>query len=172
MVWELVEVAKLPRSGAPVMPTVARSVKRPAPMEVKASVGALMRKFLSRVMLPFAWVLVRARFHCTSGASVEAVRPVSAAPVRVKYGVTPEVRAAGVSATVPVAVRVPPRKVLPATSSLLVGEVVPTPKFPVEVRRAYSVHEEPAFKIKLPIDSIEMSALLESVLIVNVPLPY
>lgn len=62
-----------------------------------------------------------------SGASVFAVRPVSEAPVKVKYGETPEVRAIGVNATVPVAVSVPPRKVLPATSRRLVGEVVPMP---------------------------------------------
>lgn len=113
MVCELVEVAKLPKRGAPVMPRVARSVKRPAPIEVKASVGALMRKFLWRAMLPFVCVLVRARLNWTSGASVAVVNPVSAAPVTVKYGVTPLVRAVSESVRVEVPVIAPPKKLVP-----------------------------------------------------------
>ena len=53
-----------------------------------------MRKALSVARAPLACVLVRARLNCTSGASVEAVRPVSAPPVSVRYGVAPLVRAA------------------------------------------------------------------------------
>ena len=60
-VWLLVEVAKFPRSGAPVTPRVARSVKSPAPMLLMASVGAFTRKFRWSAMLPLAWVFVRAR---------------------------------------------------------------------------------------------------------------
>jgi len=130
-----------PRSGAPVTPRVARLVivftAVPAVVEAaKDSVGACIRKFLS-VEIPVAlsmfkaWVLVRARLKFMSGASVEAVRPVSAALVKVMYGVTPDVRAMGVRETVPVAVKVPPRKVLPAISRRVVGEVVPMPTFPV-----------------------------------------
>ena len=118
-----------PSRGAPVIPRVARSTRlEPYPLE--AWVAALMRKSLWRVIAPVACVFVRARLSCTSGASVEAVRPVSAALVKVMYGVTPEVRAMGVRANVPVAVKVPPRKVLPATSRRLVGEVVPMPTLP------------------------------------------
>src|SRR3989338_8194545 len=47
-VWLLVEVAKFPRSGAPVTPRVARSVKSPAPMLLMASVGAFTRKEIGR----------------------------------------------------------------------------------------------------------------------------
>ena len=115
MVWAFVVEAFVPASGAPVTEKVARSVVRPAPNEAKAWVGALMRKSLWSVMLPFAWVLVRARLNWTSGASVEAVRPVSAEPVRVRYGVAPLVRAAELIATVPVAVIVPPKNEEPET---------------------------------------------------------
>src|SRR3989344_2552008 len=46
--------------------------------------------------------------------------------------------AAPATASVPVAVKLPPKNVLPATSRRLVGEVVPMPKLPESVRRARS----------------------------------
>ena len=62
MVWAFVVEPFVPASGAPVTEKVARSVVRPAPNEAKAWVGALMKSLWS-VMLPFAWVLVRARLN-------------------------------------------------------------------------------------------------------------
>ena len=102
--------------GAPVIASVERSVVTFVPFEYeeKASVGALIRKFCSVAIAPLAWVFVLFRLNCTSGALVEAVRPVSAPPVKVRRGVTPEVRAASVHVAVPVAVKVenvrPPEK--------------------------------------------------------------
>ena len=67
------------------------------------------------MIAPLAWVLVRAKLNCTSGASVEAVRPVSAAPVRANRAADPEVRAAGVAA------KVPARAKFPAESNVVVA---------------------------------------------------
>jgi hypothetical protein len=80
------------------------------------------------------WILEMVRLEVEA---VEEKRFVAVRAVEDAYGsVLAEVE---VTVMVPVAVRLPPKKVLPETSRRLVGEVVPIPKDPVPVRRAHSV---------------------------------
>ena len=140
--WALV-VVPLPNKarvmGAPVTAKVARSVVRPAPKEAKAWVGALMRKSLWSVMLPFAWVLVRARLNCTSGASVEAVSTSisRAGQGEIRGGATRAgglVECNGASGSESGECESPLKRLLPCTESRAVGEVVPMPTEPLVVK--------------------------------------
>src|SRR3989344_5557029 len=103
---------------------------------VNAWVAALMSRSLCSVRAPLAWVLVRARLNWMSGASVEAVRPVSAPPMTERKAEAPEGRAASLRVREEVAVIAPPKKEepemceVPLTESVLEGLEVPTPKVP------------------------------------------
>lgn len=125
-------VAFNPARGAPVIPRVARSAKfEPYPAE--AWVAAFMRKSLCKVTGPVAWVFTLARFHWMSVASVLAVSPVSAPPTRERRADEPEVRAAELMATVPVAVipervRLPEKRALPFKERADEGEVDERPR--------------------------------------------
>src|SRR3989338_4940182 len=88
---------------------------------------------LCKVRGPVAWVLSLARLNWMSGASVEAVRAVSAPPTSERRAEEPLVRAAELMATVPVAVmpesvRLPEMRVSPFTLSVDEGEVEAKPR--------------------------------------------
>jgi len=107
-----------------------------------------MRKSRCRVSSPVACVFVLARLNCTSGASVPAVSPVSAPPVRVKSGVEPVVLAAELIEIVPVAMspameRSPEIRASPWTESGEAGVVVPIPTLPEESIRIASAPAVP-----------------------------
>src|SRR3989344_2806590 len=75
-----------------------------------ACVAALMSRSLCSVKAPLAWVLVRARLNWMSGASVDAVSPVSAPPMTERKAEAPLVRASSLRVREEVAVMAPPKK--------------------------------------------------------------
>src|SRR3989344_6776726 len=92
-----------------------------------------------------------------SVASVEAVRPVSAAPVSEKRAVAPLVRAAEFTATVPVAVSPATERLLekspePCTERRAPGVVVPMPSIPVALSKIKP--PTPAFPKRTVVDAM------------------